>query len=198
MQFKTIVVPFLFVLISVIQPDETKLIQAKNFCNLISKDCKEKQCQSELKCHSSVHSYRCGKSKCSVNEKECKEFLRTEGVLRSMRDSNYNRKLKQTFFRFQNEFKMCPPKTAYNWTENDVCSLKKSCYIDVKDTLFDLLFLKKPSKIRTYCPCKSFIQRHTFECIQGYCARDRKSCVEFARMAPSKKRNTTIKQCKYL
>lgn len=116
------------------KPSDSSRLNANSFCKLIEKECVQRN---------APYIRECGRSMCTKNDTECKEYLRIENrfkhhnrlsesttlsftLMNHMR--NFNEKLlSESFRKFQKGIKTCA-KSAYKWRSNDVCVRGRNCF----------------------------------------------------------------------
>ena len=201
MRFK---VSFIFLFTLIVMSQSIRVIQSKNYCNIISNGCvnngkdneTEKECNKSEVCHG-LHSYQCDKLRCAVNKAECDEFLKTKKIIdsESLKTDSYQ---KRNFKRFLGSIKNCELK-PYSLKKNDICLKKKeTCFATIKGEylVFGLGFNKKPTLVRKQCSCQN--TNHPFECYSKFCALNMRSCKEFNRIGlVHSKKDLKIRHCEY-
>jgi hypothetical protein len=107
-------------------------------------------------------SLKCGKRFCSINQMNCNNFLASNIFLIHM--SKLNKIFERDLENFYSNNKYCPK----NWSNKDVCLIKKKCIYKPK-----IWLLADVPKIWIKCECE---KSYSYKCGKDYCSKDKEAC----------------------
>ena len=151
-----------------------KRINTNDFCKLNENKCSQRY---------APHVHQCERGVCTINETECKKYLRIKNTVKNNRMNELIRlvalvqpmgnyleiKLEENFIRFQSNMKKCSP-TRFKWQPTDVCVRGRHCFSNKSNTV-------ELKKVNCSCP-KS--QPYVCGSHRSYCSLNKQVCDSFS------------------